>query len=266
MVKKRKLINSLIGTFIGALILTFMPISALAVDPDTSDWPTECYCEDHPENYHFWFSGERFTISGGGQSAEGRYFNTDGTYEDITSQDYSAGTIELSLDYTRGWYYLGDLETWTPCSCNHSRITPASASTADMTSMHVHKFVKGTIYEATTNADGLEGIYCESCGFVMESSPISAFAFTLDKYAQQKIDAAKPGQTIVLEFGEFNSFPKSFMQKIAGKVNTGVSFEFRYKVNHQLTKIKIPAGVTVDTNLDWYGPATMEQLYGVFSK
>ena len=191
MVKKRKLINSLIGTFIGALILTFLPISALADDhPGPSDWPTECYCEEYP----------------------------------------------------------------------------ASASTADMTSMHVHKFVKGIIYEATTNADGLEGIYCESCGFVMESSPISAFAFTLDKYAQQKIDAAKPGQTIVLEFGEFNSFPKSFMQKIAGKVNSGVSFEFRYKVNHQLTKIKIPAGATVDTNLDWYGPATMEQLYGVFSK
>lgn len=128
--------------------------------------------------------------------------------------------------------------------------------------IHTHDFVTGVIYDATCNNDGLEGTYCKTCGFIKESSPISAFGFTLEKYAQEKMDAAKSGQTIVLEFGTLNSFPKTFMEKIAAKVASGVTFEFRYKWNNKLQKITIPAGSVVDTTLDWYGPATMEQLYG----
>lgn len=127
---------------------------------------------------------------------------------------------------------------------------------------HTHNFVTGIIYDATCDHDGLEGTYCKTCGYILNSSPISAFGYTLETYAQQKIEASKSGQKIVLEFGELNSFPKSFMEKIAARVAEGVTFEFRYNVNHKLQKITIPAYSTVDTNLDWYGPATMEQLYG----
>ncbi len=137
-----------------------------------------------------------------------------------------------------------------------SKVEPAPAP-------HIHSFVTGTIYEATCNSDGLEGTYCSTCGFIKESSPISAFGYTLDTYAQQKMDVAKSGQNIVLEFGELSSFPKSFMEKIAQKVAAGVSFEFRYKVNHKLQKIKIPAYSTVDTSLDWYGHDKMAELYGM---
>ena len=129
--------------------------------------------------------------------------------------------------------------------------------------VHIHSFVTGTIYEATCDHDGLEGTYCSTCGFIKESSPISAFGYTLETYAQQKMDAAKSGQTILLEFGELSSFPKSFMEKVAQKVAAGVSFEFRYKVNHKLQKIKIPAYSTVDTSLDWYGYGKMAELYGM---
>ncbi len=129
--------------------------------------------------------------------------------------------------------------------------------------VHIHEFTEGTIYEATCDHDGLEGTYCSTCGFIKESSPISAFGYTLDTYAQQKMDVAKSGQNIVLEFGELSSFPKSFMEKIAEKVAAGVSFEFRYKVNHKLQKIKIPAYSTVDTSLDWYGHDKMAELYGM---
>lgn len=129
---------------------------------------------------------------------------------------------------------------------------------------HTHDFVTGIIYDATCNSDGLEGTYCKTCGYVLNSSPIPAMGYTLETYAKQKIDAAKSGQKIVLEFGELNSFPKSFMEDVAEKVAAGVTFEFRYNWNHKLQKITIPAYCTVDTALDWYGPATMQQLYGAY--
>ena len=148
----------------------------------------------------------------------------------------------------------------TPCT---PKVLGQASTPAPTPAPHVHSFVTGTIYEATCNSDGLEGTYCSTCGFIKESSPISAFGYTLETYAQQKMDAAKSGQTIVLEFGELSSFPKSFMEKIAQKVAAGVSFEFRYKVNHKLQKIKIPAYSTVDTSLDWYGYGKMAELYGM---
>lgn len=132
-----------------------------------------------------------------------------------------------------------------------------------VTPTHTHDFVTGTIYEATCEHDGLEGTYCKTCGFIKESSPISAYEYTLETYAGQKITAAKSGQKIILEFKELNSFPKAFMEKIAARVAEGVSFEFRYNVNHELQKITIPAYSTVDTSLDWYGYAKMAELYGM---
>ena len=40
------------------------------------------------------------------------------------------------------------------------------------------------------------------------------------------INAAKSGQTITFEFGEWNSFPRSFMEKLVNKSANGVTFVF----------------------------------------
>ena len=76
------------------------------------------------------------------------------------------------------------------------------------------------------------------------------------------INAAKAGQTITFEFGEWNSFPKSFMAKLVDKSAQNVTFVFKYKWNHKLQTITIPAGTPIDLNFDWYGPAKMAELYG----
>ena len=41
-----------------------------------------------------------------------------------------------------------------------------------------------------------------------------------------------------------------------------VTFVFKYKWNHKLQTITIPAGTPIDLNFDWYGPAKMAELYG----
>ena len=87
--------------------------------------------------------------------------------------------------------------------------------------------------------------------------------YALNQYANPMINAAKAGQTVTFEFGEWNSFPKSFMEKIAAKSMEGVTFVFHYKWNHEKQEITIPFGTAVDTQFDWYGPAKMAELYGM---
>ena len=128
---------------------------------------------------------------------------------------------------------------------------------------HVHNFEWQVITEPTKDTDGLEGEVC-SCGATRNMQKLSAYAYALYQYAMPMINNAKPGQTITFEFGEWNSFPKAFMEKIAAKSTEGVTFVFHYKWNHVKQEITIPFGTVVDTGFDWYGPAKMAELYGAY--
>ena len=127
---------------------------------------------------------------------------------------------------------------------------------------HVHKFEWQVITEPTKDTDGLEGEMC-SCGATRNTQKLSAYGYALNEYATPLINKAVAGQTVTFEFGEWNSFPKSFMEKIAAKSMEGVTFVFRYKWNHEKQEITIPFGTAVDTQFEWYGPAKMAELYGM---
>lgn len=126
---------------------------------------------------------------------------------------------------------------------------------------HTHDYHWQTIVSPTKDQDGLESEVCV-CGATRNIQRIPALGFTLNEYATPMVVNAKPGQTVELELGELNSFPKSFMEKVAVKTQQNVSFGFHYNWKHVGQEIKIPAGTEVDTNFDWYGPAKMEELYG----
>lgn len=130
---------------------------------------------------------------------------------------------------------------------------------------HAHEFIEGTITTPTCDHDGVGGIYCAMCGYIKETYPISAYSYALYEYATPMIKSSQPGQNVVFEFGEWNSFPKAFMADLAAKSAAGVTFEFHYKWNHEQQTIIIPAGVTVDLNEEWYGPAKMRELYLQYS-
>ena len=154
---------------------------------------------------------------------------------------------------------------WLYYLCQEPSPTPTPTPTpAPSSPTHVHEWVEGEIYAATQDSDGLEGIYCKTCGAIKESHPISAYSYSLNNYASPMINAAKAGQTITFEFGEWNSFPKSFMEKLVNKSAQGVTFVFHYKWNHVKQEITIPAGTPIDLNFDWYGPAKMAELYGAY--
>lgn len=129
-------------------------------------------------------------------------------------------------------------------------------------SVHVHSFEWQTITEPTKDTDGLEGEVCTGCGATRNTQKLSAYGYALYQYAMPMLNKASAGQTVTFEFGEWNSFPKSFMEKIAAKSMEGVTVVFHYKWNHAKQEIVIPFGTAVDTQYDWYGPAKLEQLYG----
>ena len=161
-----------------------------------------------------------------------------------------------------GWYYL-EPSTDEYIKCPSAGPTPPDDPTpsGSLAPAHVHNFQWQTITEPTKDADGLEGEVC-SCGATRNTQKLSAYGYALNQYATPMINAAKSGQTITFEFGEWNSFPKSFMAKLVDKSAQNVTFVFKYKWNHKLQTITIPAGTPIDLNFDWYGPAKMVELYG----
>ena len=101
-----------------------------------------------------------------------------------------------------------------------------------------------------------------ACGATRNTQKVSAYGYALNDYAAPMINSSWAGQTVTFELGEWNSFPKSFMEKIAVKSLEGVTFVFHYKWNHVKQEITVPYGTIVDTSFDWYGPAKMAELYG----
>ena len=187
-----------------------------------------------------------------GTTAPSTYDPTTGTITDFNYPPSVTSGLEgnsyiVVVDYCT--YYLRKLGGGVANPESHS--SPA----------HVHNFQWQTITEPTKDADGLEGEVC-SCGAVRNTQPLSAYGYALNEYATPMINAAKAGQTITFEFGEWNSFPKSFMAKLVDKSAQNVTFVFKYKWNHKLQTITIPAGTPIDLNFDWYGPAKMAELYG----
>ena len=167
---------------------------------------------------------------------------------DYMSREYFPGNLET------GWYYRTSDLNFHKCPPPVVEAEPSSAA-------HTHDYHWQTIVEPTKDQDGLESEVCV-CGATRNIQRISALGFTLTEYATPMVVNAKPGQTVEIDFGELNSFPKSFMEKVAVKTQQNVSFGFNYNWNHVGQEIKIPAGTEIDTNFDWYGPAKMQELYG----
>ena len=150
------------------------------------------------------------------------------------------------------------------CLCeNNSPLDPGSNGSGS-SQAHTHNYQYQVLQAPSVGADGEEAEVCTICGDIRNRQPISAMGYALYDYAVPMINASKPGQTITFEFGELNSFPKSFMEKLVDKSAQNVTFVFKYKWNHKLQKITIPAGTPIDLNFDYYGPAKMAELYGMY--
>ena len=270
---KRKL-SLLLAMVLAMTMVMGIGLTAFAIDRPASAPLGEAYeeaaCTEHPEATHFYSFGETYMWLGEILEVAGiLYYNRpeslgtgvgqcgwglDNDGVDLQDWNWPQGIDE-------GWYYQDD-GYWLPCTCHQTPDPdPTPTSCGSSAPAHVHSFKWQTITAPTKDTDGLEGEMC-SCGATRNTQPLSAYVYALNEYATPMINAAKPGQTITFEFGEWNSFPKSFMAKLVDKSAQNVTFVFKYKWNHKLQTITIPAGTPIDLNFDWYGPAKMAEFYG----
>ena len=258
-----------------SLLLVMVMALTMVIGTGVCAWADDAFeCTGKDGFHHFYSFGTTYTVTNDGpQKGETAvrgyyyYYNTS-SYDDPRLEDENSSSHVLARlfidDYTAGWYYADGIDGYKSCSGHTTHPdNPYASSPAATGSAHVHNFQYGVIYPATKDADGLECEMC-ACGAVRNTQPISAMAYALYDYALPMINAAKSGQTITFDFKEWNSFPKSFMEKLVAKSAQGVTFVFKYKVNHELQTITIPAGTPIDLNFEWYGYAKMAELYGMY--
>ena len=142
----------------------------------------------------------------------------------------------------------------------------AAVSTSNTaTSSHVHNYEWVTVREATATEDGEMDYMC-SCGDVKERQIIPKYVGAT-KEVNDKLDAAKSGQTITLDTGDNCSFNRDTMDKIANDTqnNIKVVIKYIYKGVHYI--LTIPAGsnsAAIRGCVDSNGYAGFRQIDKVF--
>ena len=250
-----------LGRFITVMVAVtmFMGMSMTAFAKGDIPTPYGTLKDDRCEGPdHFVFIGDNRILAFETEDLTWKLFNYSGSTVEMNGHTFRiSGEEELYKVYREQYHYdWGGEYSFIPAlMADEVFILPPE---------HSHSFTWKIVFDATTTSDGLEAEVC-SCGEMRNPQPISSFAYTLYRYALPLIEEAEPGQTVTLEFGEWNSFPKAFMEKVAVKSNEGVNFVFHYKWNKEEKEICIPAGTPVDLEFEWYGPAKMAELYGAYS-
>ena len=113
--------------------------------------------------------------------------------------------------------------------------------------------------EPTITEDGEEVYKCTKCGNITARQPLSAAGFCfLD--AEGKVKNAKAGQTLKLDFKQWNSVPKAFFEQLSKRRDITVVIRFTY--NHKTYEMTITPDMTIDTSCEYDGPEKLIQLYG----
>ncbi len=253
-----------LGLLLVSVISTLSMIMGMSTMAYAAEWAPQtidCGTDEHKNYNHFYVDTTEtyYDETMHNTCVRGwylKYINgTLHTYYNGPATNNRAILANFPENLETGWYYQKpDGDKFYKCPPPVVEAEPSSAA-------HTHDYHWQTIVEPTKDQDGLESEVCV-CGATRNIQRISALGFTLTEYATPMVVNAIPGQTVEMEFGELNSFPKSFMEKVAVKTQQNVSFGFHYNWNHVGQEIRIPAGTEVDTNFDWYGPAKMAELYG----
>ena len=113
--------------------------------------------------------------------------------------------------------------------------------------------------EPTETQEGELVYKCSLCGDITARQPLSSYEYYLYK-CMGRIRDAKANDTVTFSSKYWNSYPKTFFEKLAERRDITVQIRFTYK--HKDYEFTIERGQTVDTSIDYYGPEKLIQLYG----
>lgn len=92
----------------------------------------------------------------------------------------------------------------------------------------------------------------------------SDYSFLDERYAQ--IINSKPGDTVTLEMGGWDSLPQYFMKAMAERRDVTFIIHFTYKYeDHSHYEVVIPAGKSfvVEEDIMWFGPMKLNKMFGM---
>lgn len=219
--------------------------------PEATKW--YCYCATLEANSGYYFPSDTLGYYAGSSIRIGS--STRNCYTKEVKEDGKKLVIQttgiLPANYTSG------SPSGTTTEEGNTSNSSTSGSISDSTS-HTHSFAWRTIVEPTASQDGLEAYACTSCGYYAESNPISAHSYVCNEGTNQILSAVQ-GSELILDMGNWCSYPKWFMEKIADRRDLTVRIQFEYE--HKKYEVVIPANAVVDTQCDWYGPLKLCSLY-----
>jgi hypothetical protein len=117
--------------------------------------------------------------------------------------------------------------------------------------------------EPTEDETGLLVEKCTKCGSIRASQMMPAIKDDYGRCMYERTKSvlnAKPGQTITVDIGYWDTLPKAFFEALANKRDITVNVKFMYEGKH--CEFTIDPAQTIDTSVDYYGPEKLMQLYG----
>ena len=168
--------------------------------------------------------------------------------KDQTNEDYIVPSSSEKYTFTTSW---NGSDTYT------LNLIPVE-STANNEDSHTHSYTWQTVSTVSDNQDG-EDVYVCSCGDIADRRVTSAMGQCFTN-STQKVTDAKSGDTVTLDVGLWNSFPKKMMEEIAKKRDIDIVIHLTYKGKNY--EIIIPKNAEIDLSCDWYGPEKLTQMFG----
>ncbi len=164
----------------------------------------------------------------------------------------------VTWDSTNMNYYIGSNKTMTLYFKSPSSAGSLVAETSYASACN-HHYEWVVNREPTETQEGELVYKCSICGNIIARQPISSYEYYIYKCVG-KINNAKAGDTVVLSSTCWNSYPKSFFEKLA--VRRDITLEVKFTYNHKNYEMTITPNQAIDTSSDYYGPLKLMELYG----
>ena len=194
--------------------------------------------------------------------------NSTGAY----AKALTSGTTSVKASEIEGIADFYNCQVWLESTNATSRITtatepttkaaPSVTTTITLPAACSHEYEWIVENDPTYDTTGLRVNKCKKCGSVCASQIIPAMKDDFgasQEYFSQKIKQAKAGQTITIDFGNWNTLTKTFFEELSKKRDITMVIRFRYK--NQNYEFTIDKNQTIDTSLPYYGPEKLIQLY-----
>lgn len=188
-----------------------------------------------------------------------------GGIEISCSESYFNTLSRNEIHHFVAYYDIGGNDT----TMEFDFVIPADVElSSDNLSICNHDYLWEVEKEPTETQDGEVDLKCTKCGDIKNRQPLSSYAYFI-KVSEEKINKASEGSTVIINSKIWNSFPKSFFEKLSETQDIKVIIDFTYNHDDFETSISSNEAKEIIESSNcyaYYGPATLIELFGATEK